>query len=471
MNNKLFSRSGLLAIAAAAVLGVSGCSDTKNANLRVLHASPDAPPVNVKINSRTTVSDLDYAESSGFFSVRPGRRDIDVEAIIPGGNLDVISIDNFLFRKEARLTVLAIDDTANIQALVVDESSAAPAFDEVAVAVVHASPDAPAVDVYVTAADTDINTVDANFNFDFTEQVDAGALPAATYRIRVTLAGTKTVAFDSGPVDLSGFAGQKLLLAAMSTTTPTTTDASIVKIVVATDDASLVLLDSGTNAGARVVHASPDADVVAAGPVEVFASSAALPVSPTELIPAFSYTDIVPAADAYVGVPAGDYVFDVAVDGTGIGSSIYNLPATLAQGAEYTLIAAGYVAMTPAFEILATVDDNRSIVTQASVKVIHAAPAAGPVDVYVTAAGAFSTAEVEAGMAGAPLLDDFEFAAITDYLAVAPGNYDIRVLAGGSTAINVENFNLAAGSVSSIIAREPNGTGNPADFNVILLSN
>lgn len=455
-------------------LGLAGCSDSDNetASLRVIHTSPDAPAVNVKLDDSTEISNLDYAESSGFVSINSGLRDIDVEAIIPGGNADVISIDNFEFSENTRYTVLAVDNTNNIEALVANESASMPASNEVSIAVIHASPDAPAVDVYVTGANTDINTVDANFSFSFKEQVDAGALPADTYRIRVTLAGTKTVAFDSGPVDLSGFAGQKLVLAAINTTGSTGQTASIVKILAATDSGSLILQDAATMTGARVVHASPDADAVASGPVEVFASSSALSTSPTELIPAFSYTDIVPTANTYELVPAGEYTFDVAVDGTGIGAAVYTSPAlNLAQGSEYTVIAAGYVGLTPAFELLATEDNNRSVITQASVKVIHAAPLAGLVDVYVTPAGDFSSSDVENGMAGDPLLDDFAFASITDYVAVPPGDYDIRVVAGGSTAINIENFNLAAGSVSSVIARQPNSTGTPTDFNVILLSN
>ena len=126
---------------------------------------------------------------------------------------------------------------------------------------------------------------------------------------------------------------------------------------------------------------------------------------------------------------------------------------------------------TPAFGLLATQDNNRSVVTQASVKVVHGAPMAGSVDVFVTAAGEFTTADVENGNAGAPLLDDFTFGEITDYVNVAPGNYDIRVIAGGSTAINVENFNLAAGSVSTVIARQPIDSGTPSDFNVVVLTN
>jgi hypothetical protein len=143
----------------------------------------------------------------------------------------------------------------------------------------------------------------------------------------------------------------------------------------------------------------------------------------------------------------------------------------LAQGSEYSVVAAGYVLTTPAFGLLATEDNNRSVINQASVKVIHAAPAADVVDVYVTPASKFSATDVENGLAADPLLKDFTFGTITDYVAVAPGQYDIRVVAGGTVAINREIIDLAAGSVSTVIAREPIDAGLPDDFNLIFLSN
>jgi hypothetical protein len=462
----------LLAILLTGVAILTGCNDDKSASLRVIHGSPDAPPVNVKLDSRTQISELDYAMSSGFLAVDTGRQDITVEAIIPAGNADVISVPGFQFVKDTRYSIIAVNDTANIEPLVANESASEPGANEIAVAVVHASPAAAQVDVYVTAPGVDINSVNATFTFDFKGQVDAGVLPADIYQIRITGTGNKNVVYDSGPVDLTGFAGEKLLLVALSTTNSIKQAASPIKILAATDTASLPLLDTNTTTGARVVHLSPDAGTAAGGAVEVFASSSALPVSPTELIDAFSYTDIVPAANSFVGVPAGDYIFDVAPNTAGIGGSVYTSPSlTLNQGSEYSVVASGYVLTTPAFALLATEDNNRSIVTQASVKVIHAAPAAGIVDVYVTQAGTYTVSDVENGLAGDPLLKDFNFADISQYVAVAPGDYDVRVVAGGSVAINVENFTLTAGSVSTVIAREPIDTGAPTDFNVIVLTN
>jgi hypothetical protein len=444
--------------------------------MRVIHASPDAPAVNIKLDGDVAISDLDYAQSTGFVDLAAKDYNITVEGIIPGGNMDVINVAGFPLAKNDRTTVIATDVVANITPLVVADSAVAPASDEVALRVVHASPAAASlvadVDVYVTAPGDNIAAASPALTFAFQEAIDAGALPAGVVQIRATGAGSKNVVFDSGPVDLTPFAGSKLLVAAIDSINSTEQAGSPIKLLIATDSEYVILLDTKTLSGARVLHASPDVDAIA-GPVEVFASSSALPASPVELIDSFSYLEVVPGVDSFVGVPAGDYVFDVAPDTDTIGDSVFTSDSVnMDQGSEYTVVAAGRIASSPAFGLLLTADNLRPIATQASVKVIHAAPAAGVVQVYVTGAGEFSVTDIEAGIAGDPLLPDFAFGDITDDVAVPPGNYDVRVVAGGAVAINVENFNLAAGSVSTIIARGPNEpAGVPNDFGVVVLTN
>jgi uncharacterized protein DUF4397 len=475
-----FNNSTILAssvIVGAALM--SGCSsdDNDKSNVRIIHASADAPAVDIKLNDAVAAPALDYPQSTGFVSIDAGTYNVAVDAIVPGGNLQgVIKVDGITFEKDQRYTVVAIDDTDNIGEFIAEESAATPGADEVAISVLHAatSVEGVNVDVYVTAPGADISGTGPNFSFDFKGQADAGALPVGEYQIRVVAGGdTANPAYDSGTVDLSGFAGQKLLLLAVNTVNSTTREASPVKLVAYTDTAQVELIDTRTTAGARVVHLSPDA-----GAVEVFASSDALgSASPAEIIDSFAYTDTDPADGiSYSYVPAGDYIFDVAAANGGIGNSIFTSPALpLSAATEYTVIAAGYVAAgSPAFDLLPTADSNRSIVTQASVKVVHGAPLAGTVDVFVTPAGQFTKEQVESGAAGAPLLDDFTFAEITDYVPVAPGDYDVRVVTdggAGTAAINVEGFNLAAGSVSTVIARQPVSGGDPTDFSVIVLGN
>ena len=159
---KKLLRTALMASVLSGVITVSGCDDDGSATsqLRVIHTSPDAPAVNVKLDSNVIISDLNYAESSGFQRIASGLRDIAVEAIIPGGNADVITVSGFNFEDLVNYTVLAVDNTDLIEALVANESAASPGGDEVAIAVVHASPAAATVDVYVTAPDTLIDSVD-----------------------------------------------------------------------------------------------------------------------------------------------------------------------------------------------------------------------------------------------------------------------------------------------------------------------
>ena len=477
--NRRKRKLGLATGIIAGSLLLAACDDgSMNADLRVIHASDDAPPVNVRVGKKKLISDLDYAESSGYVAVRSGTKKVTVEAIIPSGNANVIEVKRFKFNRDTRYNILAVNKTADIAPLVVEETAAEPDLDEVAIAVVHAAPGVGMVDVYVTGPNDLLNGTTPTFTFDFEGVVDAGALPAGSpYRIRVAGMGETdpddpaNLAYDSGTLDLSGFAGDKILLAALLSENETEKAASPIKLLAANDIAQVELLDSATLVGARVVHLSPDAGTLAGGPVEVFATSAALPGT-VELIPAFSYEDIVPAGGAtYVPVPSGDYVFNVAPDGAGV-PGVYTSPSlTLSTGMEYSVIAAGLVGGGPDFTLLATADHNRSIITQSSVKIIHGAPAAGLVDVFVTPAGAYSAAQVIAGDAGAPLLDDFAFADITDYVSVPPGNYDIRVIAGGAAAIDVPNFALTPGLVATVIARQADGVGSPSPFNLVLLTN
>ena len=108
MNKRKIFRHGVLvgSVMAGGIL-LSGCSDdAETAGLRVIHASPDAPAVNVRLGSVTEISNLDYAQSSGYEVISSGRQDVAVEAIIPGGNADVITVPDFLFDQNGRYTII-----------------------------------------------------------------------------------------------------------------------------------------------------------------------------------------------------------------------------------------------------------------------------------------------------------------------------------------------------------------------------
>ncbi len=480
-----------VAMAAGALLATSliaGCSSDGSsirigdAEIRIIHTSPDAPAVNASLDGGVSnaVTNLDYATSTGYIEVDATSYDIVVEGIGPGMTTipNVIVVNGFALADGERQTVLAVNPVASIAPLVVADSVAEPAAGEVAIRVVHASPAADGatatVDVYVTAPGAPLTGA---ATLALAGDVDLGAVPVGNYQVRITLPGTSTILYDSGTIDLTPFAGQKLLIAAIDTINDTQkdgTNGALVKLLVATDastadSGTVEILDESTQAGAKVLHASPDAAIAAGGPVEVFANMA------VELIPSFNYLDTVPGVDSYVGVAAGDYVFDVAPDGAGVGGSVFTSGTIpLAAGEEYTVIAAGdVVSGTPAFTLLATQDDNRSIATQVGVKVVHGAAAVGNVNVHVTTAGTCSQMDVIMETMGCEaLLPNFAFGTISDLVAVAAGSYDVRVVAGGAVAIEALAFPLSAGTVATVVAVGPDEDDNdPAAAGLVVLTN
>jgi hypothetical protein len=478
--------AGILAMSLVLAACGDGNSNKSSSDLRVVHASKDAPPVNVRVDNKQVISELDYAASSGYVEVRSGTNSVAVEAIIPGGNADVITVAALEFEENQRYNVLAVNDTATIEALVVAESAADPSAQEIAIAVVHASTNAGAVDVYVTAPGSLLNGSNPTFTAAYKGVVDAGAIPAGSYQIRVALQGEldpdNNAVYDSGTIDLSGFAGEKLLIAAISSVTDTELATSPIKLMAATDTASLILLDTSTNVGARVTHLSPDP-----GPVDVFANGARL-ISNLEYSETFPSETLAAAMDPgysdYADIPSGDYAIDVVAPTSPmstVGGSVYNAQLSLASGVEYSVIALGNVAdgldgpgNGDAFGLLPMIDTNRTIITQASAKILHAAPAAGLVDVYVTPSTEnYTVAELVNGDAGPPLLANFAFGDLTPYVPLPPGDYDIRIFQIGAAlpAIDIEDFTLAPGLVATVIARQPDGDGNPNDFNLVVLTN
>ena len=287
MFRKLFTAP----LIAAVSLLVMACSDGSSSrplptpdpveltavNFEVLHASQDAPPVNVAIGS-AAADGLDYGQSY-FVTTTAGSLDVQVDGIIPGGNATVIGPATLDTNDGERITIIAANAVADIEPLIlVDEQ---PAVDpaEVRVRIVHAASIAPMVDVYVTDTTTDITTVAPVGTFSFRDVLGPLTVPAGEYRIRVTPAGDPaTVVFDSGAVELPG--GGDLVVAAIVNVA---TGESPIELAVLTGSAALRLVDSSSTADVRVVHASSDAPPVDVVANDNFAAPAVVNLAFTEV--------------------------------------------------------------------------------------------------------------------------------------------------------------------------------------------
>lgn len=412
--------------------------------LRALHASPDAPAVNVLVNGSAALTGVDYTDGSGFLPVTEVTR-VQVEAIIPGGN--AIVIDETLDLEYSRdYTVIASGRVSDpIGAFVVSNpTDAAIAPGNFRAQVTHAAPAAPPVDVYVTApganlaASAPINTSPVAFG-ESTRRVEA---PAGDYQVRVTLAGDPaTVVYDTGTVTLP--AGADLLAVAVENTGP---GATPIQVVLLDGTAATDLLDKSTPASVVAVHASPDApavDILAddQGTAAVEAIALAQGV-------AFAQACEIPA------VPApGEYGISITAAGS---PSTVALQFDLAvqPGDELTAIVSGFLSGgTPAIQPLPLLDDRRSVVTEAKLRVTHGSPSTGAVDLYLLADGTdLNSAAVTPSFAAVP------FGADTGILAIPPGAYDVYVTPAGNkgvVAIEVQDLVLNGGEVLDVIARDP----------------
>jgi hypothetical protein len=441
---------------------LSGCwldddDDPATTSVRVLHASSDAPAVNVRVNGDVVVPGADYKQAA---VLRPsaGVADIAVDGLLPGGQtLTVISADGVSLRSDTKYDVIAVGQLANIEPLILTDDGARDDANSARLRVAHLAPEAGMVDVYVTAyvevegVPVEDLPAEANFSFSFKESVGPLELPAADdYRIRVTPAGSGDVVFDSGEVALP--AGSDLLIGAVDNTGANVALAespSPISLVVLNGGEVAEIFDSGQGAGVRVVHASSDAPNV-----DVFVDGQ---LTPLENI---SFGTVAPFAflDGYAALPAGETRVQVTGTGTGLGQdgdlAVIDATLSLVNGQGYTVLAVDELANITA---LVEEDQVRSIATQASLRIVHASVAAGNVDIYLVP-------DTQDGIGNAePALADVPFKAVTDYLAIANGTYNVYIAptGTGTPAIAAEGIELNAGGVYTVVARDADGAEDP----------
>merc|ERR1712054_259514 len=138
MNNFLSAITTLLLLAVAALAA-------QNAQVRVAHASPDAPPVDILVNGSKAVSSLAFTNITGYLSLSAPAM-YNFPAVLEGTGTKVFETVEEV-KSNTPYTVAAINKVKKIQADVLQDSTKIPADEKCLVRFVHFSPDAPAVNV------------------------------------------------------------------------------------------------------------------------------------------------------------------------------------------------------------------------------------------------------------------------------------------------------------------------------------
>jgi hypothetical protein len=164
------------------------------ARVRVVHASPDAPAVDIWVNDNVAFSNAPFKGITQYAPLDTGTYNVKVT---PTGATEPVVIEADLTLEAKDYTVVAVGMLANIEPLVLVDNNSTPAEGKAHVRFVHASPDAPAVDIAVKGGPVLFSNIAFKGIGDYLP-VDAG-----TYDLEVRLAGTDTVALEVPGVSLT----------------------------------------------------------------------------------------------------------------------------------------------------------------------------------------------------------------------------------------------------------------------------
>lgn len=440
-----FSMKFLLVLSAFAIAACD--SDNNNNNqggntpqgpfgkLQVVHASPDAPLVNLLVDGAPSGQDIPYGAATIEGNFEVGTYSVQVDAVLPGGvTAPVIGPADVAISADTITTVVALGPVAiPLDFAIIEKPDTDPAAGNARLFVLHATSGPGGtlpVDVFVTAPGADLTATAPTGTFDFKETLGPVEVPAGDYQVRVTLAGDPAaVAYDSGTVTLND--GDDLTVAAIPNVKG---GPAAVQLLALGPGGSAEVLDVNTPTGLRVGHLSPDT-----GAVDV-------------LVNGGIYLDDVtfPAITGIAALPADTYTVSIT-DGTGGAIYLPDTELALDAGTVYSVLATDFFSNLTV-DILSE-DDPRPVALYAKVRIIHAAPspAAESVDIYLLDPALMGDVSGQT-----PAYSAVPFGANTGYAALPAGDYDVVVTVAGTSTVAISaSISIADGGVYTAIARDP----------------
>jgi hypothetical protein len=165
------------------------------ARVRVVHASPDAPAVDVWVNGNVAFSNAPFKGITNYAALDPGTYNVQV---VPTGATEPVVIDADLdLAGDTDYTVVAMGQLEDIEPVVLVDDNTLPAAGQAHVRFVHASPDAPNVDIAVQDGPVLFENVPFKQAFPYVP-VDAG-----TYDLEVRVHDTGDVVLNLPGVALA----------------------------------------------------------------------------------------------------------------------------------------------------------------------------------------------------------------------------------------------------------------------------
>lgn len=196
---------GSIAIAGGAVAATQDQAQNQSeAQVRLVHASPDAPGVDIYVDGEPAVEGLEFGDSTDYVSLQPGMHNV---TITEAGNASNVVFQQDIPVKPGQYTIAASGEIspdaqrAFEPVLLIDDAQ--PGENESMVRLAHLSPDAPTVDITVEESG------DVLFdNVSYANATDYETVPPGDYTLEIRQATANNDGEVVTTVDVSVEAGQ-----------------------------------------------------------------------------------------------------------------------------------------------------------------------------------------------------------------------------------------------------------------------
>jgi len=201
---------------------------------------------------------------------------------------------------------------------------------------------------------------------------------------------------------------------------------------------------SSSKSQARLVYAIPDEG----GNVDIA-------IDGNNVTTNLAFGSVWPSTSGYSSVSSGSRKIEVRPTGdTNASDDIINSTTSFNGGSPYTLVATGRVTDNPPDQILSVFSDDNTAPTSGNFKLrmIHASPSGGSLDVYVIQGGSIQ------GLA--PNIATLTYKSASSYLgSLAAGTWQVFLTPAGSQAVisNLQ-YTFASGKIYTLVLTDNNGS-------------
>lgn len=182
--------SFMMVVAICVAISPQSLAAEKNnhANVRVIHASPDAPAVDIYVDGQPAFEDVGFKDVTDYASLAPGEKTIQVYASSANGEGKPVLEQKLAVEAGKNYSVVAVGKLENLSLKVLEDKKGS--GEKSGLRAVHASPNAPAVDIGIKGGEALIK------NLAFSQNSEYQLIDPGTYNLEIRAAGTDKAVLD-----------------------------------------------------------------------------------------------------------------------------------------------------------------------------------------------------------------------------------------------------------------------------------